>query len=335
MGDRREPLTVAADVDGLGAILYALMTGEPPFTGKTVLEILDHVRATEPRRPRTLNPRVDRDLELICLKALEKKPANRYPSALALAEDLDRYLADEPVLVRPVGWWERRWRWLRKHPTVSAVAATGLAAAVLLLSVIGFEAVRMARDRAALDAALGAAKVARLEAEARQQEAAAAQATAQRFQQETVRARSEALAQGQQARQSLYVGDIRLADTARQSGDSMQLAYLLDRQVPKPEEDDVRGFEWFVLDRLDRLRPARLAVPFGPVSCVAYSPDGRWIAAAGAGGVIQVFDEQRRTLERAFSPSYASRRRIEIGGETTYLARYSAKPWPPGGTSPG
>ncbi|MEO8497471.1 MAG: serine/threonine-protein kinase, partial [Planctomycetota bacterium] len=116
------PPSVAADVYGLGAILYVLLTGQPPYTGRNSFEVWNKIRDNDPQLPRTLNVRVDPDLEAICLRALEKTPAARYPSAAALAEDLQRYLAGEPVVARPINWWQRRWRRLRKHPVVPALA---------------------------------------------------------------------------------------------------------------------------------------------------------------------------------------------------------------------
>src|SRR5213593_4423104 len=119
------------DVYGLGAVLYQLLTGQPPFAGGTTYETIKLVLDTEPRQPRLLNPKIDRDLSTICLKCLEKDPKRRYTSALALAEDLERWLKHEPIQARHTGIFTRGKKWVRRNPTSALLATSlvGLAAA--------------------------------------------------------------------------------------------------------------------------------------------------------------------------------------------------------------
>jgi hypothetical protein len=128
-------LTTAVDVYSLGAVLYESLTGQPPFRAPTPLDTVLQVLEREPERLRRLNPHVDRDLETTCLKCLEKDPQRRYGSAEALAEDLDRWLAHEPIRARPIGSAGRLLRWCRRNPVISAVTAT---AAVVVLALSGF-----------------------------------------------------------------------------------------------------------------------------------------------------------------------------------------------------
>ena len=114
-------LTTAADIYSLGAIFYELLTNRPPFAGATALETLLQVRELEPQSPRAINPRIDRDLETICLKCLEKSPTRRYGSAEALAEDLECWLAHKPIHARPVSALERVGKWAQRKPAIATL----------------------------------------------------------------------------------------------------------------------------------------------------------------------------------------------------------------------
>jgi len=122
-------ISSVTDVYGLGAVLYQLLTGQPPFAGGTTYETIKLLLDTEPKQPRLINPKIDRDLSTICLKCLEKDPKRRYSSALTLAEDLERWLKHEPIQARHTGVFARGTKWVRRNPTSALLAASLLALA--------------------------------------------------------------------------------------------------------------------------------------------------------------------------------------------------------------
>src|SRR5262249_44443263 len=148
-GDTKK-VGAAADVYALGAILYELLTGRPPFQGATPLSTLEQVRTQEPVPPRRLRRSVSIDLEAICLKCLEKEPGQRYPTALALADDPPCLLEGQPIRARPVPMWRRLGRSVRRRPALAARALGAVALVFLLLSAWGwFQAAdQRARHRA-------------------------------------------------------------------------------------------------------------------------------------------------------------------------------------------
>ncbi|HWN24324.1 MAG TPA: serine/threonine-protein kinase, partial [Candidatus Sulfotelmatobacter sp.] len=125
-------ISKTTDVYGLGAVLYQLLTGHPPFAGGTSYQTIRLLLDTEPRQPRLWNPKIDRELSTICLKCLEKDPKHRYSSALALADDLERWLRHEPIQAKRSGFFMRSTKWVRRKPAIAGLIASLVALAAVI-----------------------------------------------------------------------------------------------------------------------------------------------------------------------------------------------------------
>ncbi len=251
----RGGLTAATDVYGLGGVLYSLLTGRPPFREATLLATLGRVANDEPTPPGFYNRRVDRDLQTICLKCLEKDPRRRYLCAGELMDDLHRWLARLPIRARSVGAAEKAWRWCRRSP---AVTGLGLAIVVLLVALITFLATSNVRIRQAWESS-------------NQQRAL--------FEERELLARRQA-----------YAARIRQAASLWENGRTRMVREVLPVSMTPPD-DDLRGFEWHFLWADSPVRElTRIDIPGGAVDDAAGSPDGHLLALAHEDRSIDVWD---------------------------------------------
>lgn len=252
--DRRGAVSPATDVYGLGAILYEAITGRPPFEGANVRDTLRRVAHSEPVPPRRIRPGLPRDLEAICLKCLRKLPAERYATAAALGEDLQRFLDGRQTHARPNSPLARAVGWSRRHRAAAALLAVMSVGLPALAGGIWWHQHRLDEFHAALSAA-------------------------------TERERAGAADEQRQhmVRQRGYETSIRLAAGLLEDGKNLEAADVLDAYFPAQNTEDLRGFEWHYLwGQTSTSRVQRVGGK--AVDAIAFSRDGRSCVSAGDSG---------------------------------------------------
>ena len=282
-GKTRE-LGPAADVYALGAILYELLTGRPPFKAATQMETVLQVLANDPVPLRSLQPKTPRDLETICLKCLRKEPAKRYATAADLAADLGRFRNGEPLLARPVGRVERAIKWARRRPAGAAVVL-----GVLTILLGGLTAVAGWGWRTA-ETARNAEESQKLLAEQAREIAEIARDN-ERIQREAAeKAHGQLAIEGENHAVVEYGRTIQFAYDSWRDNNLGATVALLEKTRP-----DLRGWEWHYVQRLAHLDILTLEGGAGWVNSASFSPDGTQIVTANGDSTARIWDAKTGT----------------------------------------
>jgi WD40 repeat protein len=286
-------LTTAADVYALGAILYEVLTGRPPFRAGTMIDTVLQVLGREPDHPRKVNPAADGDLSVIALKCLEKDPARRYASAAAVADDLDRWLRGEPVSISPATRWERAAKWVRRNPLPTALAASLLIGTAVATGLAVY-ATREA-DRANWEAGNARVSATQAQAEATRAdgETKKAKVEAARADDESKKAKAAERVARRQAADAVVTEGLRLFDEGRPITGQLWFAEALTRNPDDGEYLSLHRQRIDVHERFTpRYRPIATLFHPGPVSSVSFSSDGRRVVIASWDKTARVWDAE-------------------------------------------
>ncbi len=268
-GARRGEVGKATDVYALGAILYALLTGRPPHRAAGALETVRQVTTETPVYPRVLNSRVPADLETICMKCLEKTPSARYTTAADVARDLQRFQAGQPISARRVSIVGRAVRRARRHPT----ATIALVAFVLLGHAVALGLTLHNHQLTKINGLLG----------------------------QSIKDLDRALFAAHRneltARNLQYVADMQLVEPYAAEGDYHSSEELLTNNMPPPGKQDLRGFEWYVLQQQQGRTGHKIDAVSAPLYHVCLASKGDMLATGGADAIIRLY--QRQAAEAA------------------------------------
>lgn len=277
----------AADIYALGAVLYEALAGRPPFVGANAMDVIMQVTADEPMPVTRLNHAVPVDLGTICMKCLEKEPAQRYPTAAALAEDLRRFLNGEPIAARRVNELERAWKWARRRPLAAgslATAATALIAGTVVSTYFAFVADARSRDA---EGASELANTRRVEAE---------KATAQVRDEQSQTRRREALL--------LFQNAVTMAEAKGQITPALHTLLAAARAAPPGDEAFDRVVRANLAAWLPQVPELRMILPKEPrgIRLAITSPDGKWLLSANSEdpGQFRLWDAGAGTLRESF-----------------------------------
>lgn len=296
----KKGLTTAVDTYALGVILYERLTGRTPHQGQTLLEVLRQLREETPANPRSLVPTLDRDLETICVKCLEKEPGRRYASSGELADDLQRWIDGKPIQARPAGWMERAMKWVKRRPAVAALYAVTLLAVLAAMVGVWYHVRQITEQIDLRDIAYDELKKEQKttsgllvkESSARQQ-------------------LTDALAREQK---TSYVYRIPLAARELAANNVARTRELLEQS---PEH--LRGWEWYYLKRLCGGNALEIPTPRGGWQEFVLSRDGKQIIAGQSKDIVFYDTENGTELKRW--PAHAGPiRRLVINREGTRLA---------------